>query len=426
MINKKIKNSLSIFILLVSDIATIFISLVLAHFLRNYLNYFIEEQYIDEFNKYIFLIWIYFIIIIFFIYEGIYIQRYGFWQEIKKIYKAIIFAFLIVFSFLALSQSVIEYSRTLISISFILMFLSFPIVKLFIKKLLFSLSFWQKNIFFIGNSSEEKQLKKFLKDNWYLGYIFSNQSSDTVFILNQNLINTLLLKYREILFLSNFKNINFTTNIISIKNNLLLTYNVFFKQLFEFILILFLLPFITLISIIIIILIKFDSNGNIFFKQNRIGKNGETFKCLKFRTMFINNDTILEKYLKENSKAKDVWDNYHKLPNDPRVTRVGKFLRKYSFDELPQVINILKGEMSLIGPRPYMLSEKEKIGKDLHIIKAVNGGITGLWQVSGRNSLTFKERVSLDVWYVKNWSLWLDFVILLKTFKVVFKDKGIL
>ena len=136
--------------------------------------------------------------------------------------------------------------------------------------------------------------------------------------------------------------------------------------------------------------------------------------------MYINGDEILEEYLKNNPEEIEYYSIYHKYKHDPRITRVGKFLRATSLDELPQFFNILRNDMNLIGPRPYMIGEKSKIAKENEdIILEVKPGITGLWQVSGRNNLSFEKRVELDKWYIQNWSLWMDFIIFIKTIKVV-------
>lgn len=140
--------------------------------------------------------------------------------------------------------------------------------------------------------------------------------------------------------------------------------------------------------------------------------------------MYENGEAILKDYLKKHPEEALYYAKYHKYQNDPRITKIGAFLRKSSLDELPQIINVLKGEMSLVGPRPYMLEEAEKLHEELPIILLVKPGITGLWQVSGRNHLTFEKRKELDVWYIQNWSLWSDFIILLKTIKVVLNKKG--
>jgi undecaprenyl-phosphate galactose phosphotransferase len=140
--------------------------------------------------------------------------------------------------------------------------------------------------------------------------------------------------------------------------------------------------------------------------------------------MYEKSEELLQTYLKKYPDEINYYNKYHKYQNDPRITKIGKILRATSLDELPQIINIIKGEMSWVGPRPYMLNESEKLGKNLPFILRVKPGITGLWQVSGRNNLTFKERNELEVWYIKNWFLWDDFVILIKTIKVVFLKVG--
>jgi undecaprenyl-phosphate galactose phosphotransferase len=162
----------------------------------------------------------------------------------------------------------------------------------------------------------------------------------------------------------------------------------------------------------------------VIYSHYRIGRKGKIFKCYKFRTMQKDAEEKLQELLQKDSSARLQWEQYWKLIDDPRVTRVGRFLRKTSLDELPQILNVLKGEMSLIGPRPYLLREKDAIQDKLEIITSVAPGITGLWQVSGRNDITYQHRIKLDVWYIMNWSLWLDIYILIKTIKVVLGMRG--
>ncbi|HBR68881.1 MAG TPA: hypothetical protein DEA55_05850 [Rhodospirillaceae bacterium] len=165
--------------------------------------------------------------------------------------------------------------------------------------------------------------------------------------------------------------------------------------------------------------------GDIFFRGMRVGKNGKLFRCWKFQTMEPNSDRLLEDYLAKNPAAKAHWDKYQKLDDDPRVkTRIARFIRKASIDELPQLLNVLKGEMSLIGPRPILENQIADYGANIDKYTSVKPGITGLWQVSGRNDVSFQRRVSWDAWYVNNWSLWGDIVIILKTLKVVLSRSG--
>ena len=185
------------------------------------------------------------------------------------------------------------------------------------------------------------------------------------------------------------------------------------------------LPFLLVIMAIVAVCIKLDTKGSVFFNDYRIGKDGKKFLCYKFRSMRIDADRVLEQYLSENSEAKAEWEEFQKLKGyDPRVTGVGKFIRSTSIDELPQLINVLLGDMSLVGPRPYLPREQKMIGKYLDTICRVRPGITGIWQVSGRNDVSFAGRLQMDAWYVENRSLGLDIACLCKTVKIVLLGKG--
>lgn len=164
--------------------------------------------------------------------------------------------------------------------------------------------------------------------------------------------------------------------------------------------------------------------GSIFYTQERIGKNGKIFKMYKYRTMVPNADQLLEKYLKENKDMATEFKIHKKLRNDPRITSLGSFLRKTSIDEFPQFINVLKGEMSLVGPRPYLKREEEDMGDAYSYIIQSKPGITGLWQVSGRSNITFKDRLSLDETYEKEKCLNLDIKLILKTIIKTIKKEG--
>lgn len=180
-------------------------------------------------------------------------------------------------------------------------------------------------------------------------------------------------------------------------------------------------------GILCLLIIFFIKNSNpkekIFFKQKRLGLEGKEFICYKFRTM-TDNQSFMRLWLIEHPEENEYYQQYHKYMDDPRVTKIGKFLRQTSLDELPQLINVLKGDMSLVGPRPYMISEKNKIDKYLSLILSVKPGITGLWQVNGRSNIDFIGRVEMDILYVRNRTLWQDFKILFKTIKIVLKRHG--
>ena len=180
------------------------------------------------------------------------------------------------------------------------------------------------------------------------------------------------------------------------------------------------------IFMLIALLIKLSSRGPIFFLQERIGKNKKTFNCIKFRTMHPEAEDILENLITTNEKIRTEFEETHKLKNDPRITNIGKFLRKTSLDEIPQFLNVIKMEMSIIGPRPIVRNEIQKYGKLYNKVISIKPGITGLWQVSGRNNLSYKRRVILDCLYVDNISPLIDLRIIIRTFGVIFfpNDRG--
>jgi len=165
-------------------------------------------------------------------------------------------------------------------------------------------------------------------------------------------------------------------------------------------------------------------SGPVIYKHRRVGKGGQTFDCLKFRTMVPNADKVLADVLDKDPGLKAEWFRDHKLRDDPRITVLGKFLRRTSLDELPQLWNVLRGEMSLVGPRPVVKEELLRYGRNVSFYYAAKPGVTGLWQVSGRNELDYRRRVAIDVYYVRNRNLLLDLYILLKTTKVVVGGKG--
>ncbi len=178
------------------------------------------------------------------------------------------------------------------------------------------------------------------------------------------------------------------------------------------------------IFLVITVVLKLTQEGPIFFSHNRIGKDGKEFRCLKFRTMVPEAAEMLDEILMSDPIAREEWNANYKLDNDPRVTRFGAFLRKSSLDELPQIFNVLKNDMSLVGPRPITKSEGELYGRHYSVYKSVRPGLTGLWQISGRSDTSYEERVLLDVNYVRNLAAWRDIYILLMTVFVVLVRKG--
>lgn len=193
-----------------------------------------------------------------------------------------------------------------------------------------------------------------------------------------------------------------------------------FDIVFASVLAVFFSPFIIGVAAII----WFADRRKILFAHERIGLNGQTFKCLKFRTMCLDADEKLEQLLRTDPQARAEWEQSQKLTDDPRITRVGEILRKTSLDELPQLWNVLRGDMSMVGPRPIVADEAKHYGAVFAEYKSVLPGLTGAWQVSGRSDTTYEERVALDADYIRNASLFLDMKIVLKTVRVVIAGKG--
>jgi len=433
-------NARLIFIL--TDIFVILISILAAYFLRYLLADFFSKYDGYALSNYTSFYPIYFITILLLAYEGIYTHRYDFWHESRVIIKSLIFSFLILLAYLAMTKSVQDYSRAVITFSFLFMVLFLPIAKNICKKLLFKLGIWQRKAKIYG---DDIFLHEEIFKNHYLGYIDAKSSKPkTVFVNSHNekldnlkqIINQEIGRSQEVIFIPLVDDYDLThshiyqlsntrTNLISFQNRLKSKYRLWIKKLSDLAMLIVAFPLLIPIMLWIAYKIRKEEPGaSILFKQERLGQNGEVFVCYKFRTMFENSDNILTTYLNEHPEEIEFYNTYHKYQNDPRITNIGNTLRRTSLDELRQIFNVFKNEMSFIGPRPYMLNEKEKIGKDIDTVLAVKPGITGLWQVSGRSDVDFHSRVELDVWYIRNWNLWMDLVILLKTIKTVLVREG--
>lgn len=199
---------------------------------------------------------------------------------------------------------------------------------------------------------------------------------------------------------------------------------IFIKTILDFILAFLGIIILSPVYLYIAYKIKKEDGGKIIYAYDCIGKHGKIFKCYKFRSMIENSQEVLKKYLEDNVEARSEWETFYKLKNDPRITKIGAKLRKSSLDELPQFFNVLKGDMSLVGPRQIVKDEIIKFGKYIDLYYSVKPGITGYWQVCGRSEVDYKTRVEMTVWYINNWSLLLDIKILIKTVSVVLRKTG--
>lgn len=210
----------------------------------------------------------------------------------------------------------------------------------------------------------------------------------------------------------------------SFKNNLAEWYNRLLKRVFDIVSTVIGIVCLSPLLIGIAVWIYKDSPGPVIFKHRRVGRHGKEFNCYKFRSMCVDADVKLKELLDHDPAARAEWEKEFKLKHDPRITKSGAFLRKTSLDELPQLFNVLKGEMSLVGPRPIIQDEVPRYGKYIEDFYMVRPGVTGMWQTSGRSDVTYDERVQMDTWYVRNWNVWFDIVLIWRTIGVVLGKKG--
>ncbi|EDP75586.1 undecaprenyl-phosphate galactose phosphotransferase WbaP [Hydrogenivirga sp. 128-5-R1-1] len=472
------KESFNILFLITLDTVAFYTSFTLAYFTRKLLNAFPLDivQFNISYSALLKLWWIPLIFILFIAYEQLYVKRYPFWDETRELLKALTISVVVVFAVVSLGKKSESISRLTVLMLWGYSIFMFPLFRYFGKKLLYKLGVWRRNLLILGAGRAGVGTAKGLQGDEHLGYeivgflddykkgsievgdrsipvlgkiskfkdIIRDKNVATVVIAIPSmdkerlsaLANNVHKYVKRIFIVPDLKGIALLNSelyhlfvqqlfLIKVVNNFDSRLNQILKRSFDLLLSLFMLPFLLPIMGFIALLIKLDSPGSILFVQERLGRNGKVFRCYKFRTMYENSDELLKGFLENNPELKTEWNRYKKLKGyDPRVTKIGKFLRKTSLDELPQIFNVLKGEMSLVGPRPYLPREREDMEGYIDTILMTRPGITGLWQISGRNKLTFKDRLKLDTWYVLNWSLWLDVVILFKTIKVVFKREG--
>ncbi|MBS4016233.1 MAG: sugar transferase [Candidatus Latescibacteria bacterium] len=456
------KKLLSFVVLLLLDVLTIIVSYLAAYFLRTHILSLFFKEVSAALPFQIFISRFYLVIpfILIFGYEGLYHRRFDFWQETRLLWKSNFIATAMIMIILFVTQSFIV-SRAIVIIAFVLNLILLPIQRNVIKKILFTVSLWSKNILVIGSTETAERLQQRFAKHDTLGYRVAHHIESDVFKQNRELVYKSLLsrkidgviidsdkvepkqvlelyenaegKVQDFFVIPALSQLQTTgvqieqlEDVLLMKYhyNLLRTESRIVKRIFDLLIagvaMIVSIPLFLIISLIV----KLSDKGSILHIQERLGKNNKLFKCYKFRTMYLDAPTRLENFLKNSPQAKSDWEKYLKITDDPRVFSVGKFLRRSSLDELPQLWNVIKGDMSLVGPRPYLPHEVENLNHKITIITKVLPGITGLWQVSGRSRLTFAERMRLDEYYVKNWSVWLDSVIMFKTAKVLFKTEG--
>lgn len=416
--------------------------------------------------------WIFPIWFLMLVYNGAYSKRFTFWDEVKFLWQTTFFASLAIFTVLFVGKMSETFSRTLLIAMSFSSVIIYPLLRVYVKQILYGLDLMKRKLLVVGSGDSARMAFYALKNEPNLGYdvagfvddgpeapepidgikvhrhikgvgrYIKNCGIHDVLIAKPELekerltgiINAIQHKADNILLMPDFTGIAVLGTslrhffkeqalIIEIKNNLARPLNRIVKAIFDYICGVVLFALLSIPMLVITLAIRLNSKGRAIFRQERIGKNGRPFMCYKFRTMYIDAEDRLKNILDSNPEAKAEWEKYWKLKNDPRVTGIGSFLRKTSFDELPQLFNVLKFEMSLVGPRPYLPREEGFI-TDAGVILNVRPGITGLWQVSGRSNTSYDYRIALESWYVRNWNLWLDIVILFKTVKVVINKEG--
>lgn len=469
----KIGRYLCPLMLLVIDYLAILAALLTAFHLRDTI---LPDHFALPQDFYIPAGYIYFIVPLIYIglllYERMYTRRLPFWKKTEQLFKISVYATVLTIGILYFSHTAGNISRIFVALSGVVCFIYLALARFITKRILAKTGLWQKPVVLVGAGKTAELLAKAFKEDPNMGY-------KIVGVIEDNHLRPMLQEYpllgrftdaEEIIKTSGVQDVviaapglnrdkllqlvyriqphvahlavvpdlfempmsnldvealfNQKTILLRMRNNLKSVFNRFFKYSFDLIASTIGLILISPIMLLISVLIFIDSPGPVIFAHRRVGAKGKEFKCYKFRTMVTNSQEVLEKYLAECAAAREEWEQDFKLKDDPRITRVGKFLRKTSLDELPQLFNIIKGEMSLVGPRPIVEEEIPKYKEFINDYYLVRPGLTGFWQVNGRSDVDYDTRVQMDSWYVRNWSFWLDMSLLLRTVKVVLDKKG--
>lgn len=468
------RRRLGTIILFLGDIVILFLITALAIAVRDILPLLIPGFPI--FTRTIYYTWWFFPVwIIILAYEGAYTRRFTFWDEVKLLWKAAFFSTLTILSVVFIGKIGASVSRTVVILLGILSMVLFPLFRTALKRRLIGAGLLKRRVLILGANETGLIALNALMGEPNLGYevvgflddgpretgatlagykihhrldqveryLVACDIHDVVIALpdrDKDLLNSLVTRLQHkaasVLYFPDYSGIAVIgTEIrhffhdqafaLEIKNNLAEPLNAYTKKVFDVVVGILLFLVLSVPLLVISLLIRATSPGPAIYRQLRSGKNGTMFLCYKFRTMYRDADTRLKEILAADGQAREEWEQYRKLTEDPRITPLGRFLRSTSLDELPQIINVLRGEMSLVGPRPVTGEEIEQHYKEnADLCFSVLPGITGLWQVSGRSNTSYDYRISLDSWYVRNWNLWLDIVILLKTVYVVVKKEG--
>jgi len=481
MVTNSFKDFSKVVLLLFIDAMAFYGSLVIAYYTRTYLNAVFPGLIAFHFSLLHFLKiwWMPAIVMSFIAYERLYNKKIPFWDETRELLKAVSIATITMLALITLGRMTDQISRLTVLFLWGYGLFLFPLFRLIGKSILYKLGLWKENVIIIGAGTAGIEAAKGIHSELFLGYnligflddaddkigteieldgkpykVFGKTKHFTKFVNLLNistviialptlpvdklaeLTNNIQKHAKNILLIPDVKGIALTNTelyhlfvqqlfLLKINNNLKSPFNRFVKRTFDLAVSALFLPLLLPLIGVLGLLIKLDSPGPVFYRHTRIGRGGKPFGVYKFRSMYRDSGERLTTILRSDPLARREWESCFKLKNDPRITRMGRFLRKTSLDELPQIFNVLKGEMSLVGPRPVLEEEIINYYKECaDYYHMVRPGITGLWQVSGRNDVGYDNRVRLDMWYVLNWSLWLDVLMLFKTIRVVLKREG--
>lgn len=447
-------------------VAAEFSALFLRNFFLTYSVYHISSVYFWLIAPFIFMMFLFM--------QGLYHRKLVFYQAVEKIFYSCLYGALFSVVLLFIGKVSAEVSRAYVILFTILCFCFLCLVRYILKKTLGRTSLMQTPVLIVGaGMTADVIVKEFQKDsglNYRIIGFLEDHTPKTVYAkehpilggfadlekvaietgvrhiliaapgLPQSQLSDLIYRAQSIcpdvgvvpnlveVPMSNVEVESYydaKVMVLHVQNNLASRWNRWLKYIFESVSAFLGVIVVSPLLLYIAIKIKCDSPGPVVYAGERIGQYGKRFKCYKFRSMYVNSDEILHEYFNKYPDKLQEWQEYHKLKGeDPRVTLVGRMLRRTSLDELPQIFNVLKGEMGLVGPRPYLPSEMTEMGEAKDLILMARPGITGYWQTSGRSDISFKERLHMESWYVCNWSIWIDLVLLWRTIKVVFKREG--
>ena len=410
--------------------------------------------------------------------RGHYFRRLPFWEEQRRLLKLIVSAG-VVEAVLLFALSEAPFERRAFFATWVLVGGFMPVGRITAKRILMSLGFWSRSTIIVGIGENAKRAFIALRQERQMGFpivgfaclsesdlpkskivkvadverpvvVLGKKPGDTLTRLgcqnvvvamesldgHANLIHALSARNRNVMVLPSIAGLplygvdvshffSHETLMLSVRNNLARSGARLIKRVLDVFFSLVLIVALSPLLVLVVLRIRSENGAPAIFAQERIGLDGRVFRFLKFRSMVRDAENILSRWRTERP---ELWDEYQrnnfKLRDDPRMLRVGRWIRRTSIDELPQLFNVLKGEMSLVGPRPLLGRELTIYGDTIELYKQVRPGITGLWQISGRSKTKFADRAAYDAWYVRNWSLWYDFVILLRTVKVVFLREG--